>query len=179
MEKILFFDTEIQPESGKLLDIGAVRTDGMQLHTASAAALSDFAKGYPFVCGHNIIAHDLRFVHDSLPDQYLAIDTLCLSPLLFPMRPYHALVKDDKLQSGTLNNPLNDAMKARELFFDEYSAYRALPPGFAASTAPFLAAHRNSTASSAWWASGRLRTRSWPCGIFSRERSAPMRPWSF
>lgn len=129
MEKILFFDTEIQPESGKLLDIGAVRTDGMQLHTASAAALSDFAKGYPFVCGHNIIAHDLRFVHDSLPDQYLAIDTLCLSPLLFPMRPYHALVKDDKLQSGTLNNPLNDAMKARELFFDEYSAYRALPPG--------------------------------------------------
>ena len=117
MEKILFFDTEIQPESGKLLDIGAVRTDGMQLHTASAAALSDFAKGYPFVCGHNIIAHDLRFVHKSLPAQYLAIDTLCLSPLLFPMRPYHALVKDDKLQSGTLNNPLNDAMKARELFF--------------------------------------------------------------
>lgn len=129
MEKILFFDTEIQPKSGKLLDIGAVRTDGMQLHAASAAALSDFAKGYPFVCGHNIIAHDLRFVHDSLPAQYLAIDTLCLSPLLFPMRPYHALVKDDKLQSGTLNNPLNDAMKARELFFDEYSAYRALPSG--------------------------------------------------
>lgn len=44
MEKILFFDTEIQPESGKLLDIGAVRTDGMQLHTASAAALSDFQR---------------------------------------------------------------------------------------------------------------------------------------
>ena len=129
MEKILFFDTEIQPESGKVLDIGAVRTDGMQLHTASAAALADFARGYPFVCGHNIIAHDLRFVHEALPAQYLAIDTLCLSPLLFPMRPYHALVKDDKLQSGTLNNPLNDAMKARELFFDEYSAYRALPPG--------------------------------------------------
>ena len=85
MEKILFFDTEIQPESGKILDIGAVRTDGMQLHTASASALSEFARGYSFVCGHNIIAHDLRYVHEYLPAQYLAIDTLCLSPLLFPI----------------------------------------------------------------------------------------------
>ena len=76
MEKILFFDTEIQPESGKVLDIGAVRTDGMQLHTASAASLSAFARGYPFVCGHNIIAHDLRYVHDALPAQYLAIDKI-------------------------------------------------------------------------------------------------------
>lgn len=44
-------------------------------------------------------------------DKEIAIDTLCLSPLLFPMRPYHALIKDDKLQSDSLNNPLNDSIK--------------------------------------------------------------------
>ena len=53
----------------------------------------------------------------------MAIDTLSLSPLLFPSKPYHALVKDDKLQVDELNNPLNDAIKARDLFFDELKLF--------------------------------------------------------
>ena len=36
-----------------------------------------------------------------------------------PKKPYHHLLKDDKLQSAQLNNPLNDAMKAQELYEDE------------------------------------------------------------
>lgn len=51
------------------------------------------------------------------------IDTLYLSPLLFPRKPYHALLKDDKLQTNELNNPLNDSIKARDLFNDEVSAF--------------------------------------------------------
>ena len=51
------------------------------------------------------------------------IDTLYLSPLLFPRKPYHALLKDDKLQTDELNNPLNDSIKARDLFNDEVSAF--------------------------------------------------------
>jgi ATP-dependent DNA helicase RecQ len=39
-----------------------------------------------------------------------AIDTLPLSPLLFPKKPYHRLIKDDKLFSDQLNNPINDAI---------------------------------------------------------------------
>src|SRR5690606_33253316 len=54
------------------------------------------------------------------------IDTLHLSPLLFPAKPYHKLVKDDKLNVEELNNPLNDAIKARDLFHDEVTAFRAL-----------------------------------------------------
>lgn len=54
------------------------------------------------------------------------IDTLYLSPLLFPSRPYHALLKDDKLQTDSLNNPLNDAVKAMELFYDEVNAFHSL-----------------------------------------------------
>ena len=54
------------------------------------------------------------------------IDTLFLSPLLFPNKPYHRLLKDDKLQTDELNNPLNDAIKAKELFYDEINAFQAL-----------------------------------------------------
>jgi len=44
---------------------------------------------------------------------------LFLSPLLFPEKPYHRLLKDDKLQPEELNNPVNDSKKAEELFYDE------------------------------------------------------------
>ena len=44
--------------------------------------------------------------------------------MLFPTRPYHALLKDDKLQSDETNNPLNDAIKAKDLFYDEMAAFR-------------------------------------------------------
>ena len=54
------------------------------------------------------------------------IDTLLLSPLLFPKNPYHKLLKDDKLQTEELNNPLNDSQKARNLFFDEVNAFHEL-----------------------------------------------------
>ena len=65
-----------------------------------------------YVCGHNILNHDLKFAGTWLMNagvkQENVIDTLYLSPLLFPRKPYHALLKDDKLQTDELNNPLND-----------------------------------------------------------------------
>lgn len=54
------------------------------------------------------------------------IDTLYLSPLLFPNRPYHALLKYDKLCAEELNNPLNDSIKAMQLFYDEVNAFSVL-----------------------------------------------------
>lgn len=50
------------------------------------------------------------------------IDTLYLSPLLFPNKPYHRLLKDDELQTDEMNYPLNDAIRAKELFYDEVTA---------------------------------------------------------
>ena len=130
MGKIVFFDTEIHTETKQILDIGAVTDNGAKLHAPSVTGFTAFLKDFRYVCGHNIIAHDLKYVNDhisaAIPD-YLAIDTLCLSPLLFPMQTNHNLLKDDKLQSDSLNNPLNDAIKAKELFDCEVSAYRRLP----------------------------------------------------
>lgn len=59
-----------------------------------------------------------------------AIDTLLLSPLLFPKNPYHRLLKDDKLQTEELNNPFNDAKKARDLFYDEVNTFHKLSEEF-------------------------------------------------
>lgn len=130
MNRIVFFDAEIHKETKKIQDIGAVCSDGSKMHSSNIGTFKDFIRGYRYVCGHNIIAHDLQYMNEHIAPvipNYIAIDTLCLSPLLFPMRPYHKLVKDDKLQSDSLNNPLNDSIKAMELFDDEVSAFCRLP----------------------------------------------------
>lgn len=129
-DSIVFIDSEIGVEDRKVLDLGAVRPDGAKFHAASLPQFAAFLEGADFVCGHNIVHHDLRYLAPLLekPLRAEAIDTLYLSPLLFPQRPYHALLKDDKLQADELNNPLNDAEKARDLFYDELEAFAALRP---------------------------------------------------
>ncbi len=44
MKPILFFDAEIDPENGQILDIGAVDSDGRQFHAASVGDFSAFVK---------------------------------------------------------------------------------------------------------------------------------------
>jgi len=129
MTPITFIDTEIDPTSKKILDIGAVRSDGAYCHSASVTEFVSFLRGTEWICGHNILNHDLKYIEESLTDAGLnpeIIDTLYLSPLLFPTKPYHKLVKDDKLQSDESNNPVNDSKKARDLFFDECEAFKRL-----------------------------------------------------
>lgn len=41
----------------------------------------------------------------------------------------HKLLKDDKLQTEDTNNPLNDSIKAKDLFFDEISAFQQADVG--------------------------------------------------
>ena len=130
MKAITFIDTEIDPQTGKILDLGGIKEDDNIFHKASATTFSDFIKGSHFVCGHNILNHDILYIGKLLEQAGTAkdhiIDTLYLSPLLFPSKPYHALVKDDKLQYDELSNPLNDAIKARDLFFDEVATFKQL-----------------------------------------------------
>ncbi len=129
MDGILFLDTEVSEKSHRIMDFGAVTLDGRELHTASPSQFRDFTTGCDFLCGHNLIAHDLAYLTPLLGEVAPArtIDTLYLSALLFPKHPYHALVKDDKLVSEEWNNPLSDAKKAMRLFLDEVAAFRNLP----------------------------------------------------
>lgn len=121
---IAFIDTEVDPQSKKVVDYGAVREDGAVLHSHSKADFDAFVSKCDTICGHNIINHDLKYT--ALRGNPTIIDTLFLSPLLFPKRPYHNLVKDDKLQVDELNNPANDSLKARDLLNDEIAAWHQL-----------------------------------------------------
>ncbi len=129
MKKTIFIDTEVDVISKKIIDIGGITTDNVQFHSTSISKFLDLINRYEYVCGHNIINHDLHYIEKFSQiniSGLRAIDTLYLSPLLFPAKPYHRLLKDDKLQTEELNNPLNDALKAKELFYDEIIAFQEI-----------------------------------------------------
>ncbi len=127
MKPITFFDTEVEPKSQKILDIGGVKSNDAKFHSNSIYDFEAFINGSEFICGHNVIVHDLKYLgkvssafHNG---NYRIIDTLYFSPLLFPTKPYHRLLKDDKIQTEEFNNPVNDSLKAKDLFFDEVNAF--------------------------------------------------------
>ncbi len=126
---------------------GAVRGDTGRSMTHSggdlAAALTKldaFADGAEFVLGHNLIAFDLPHLKAAKPNLRLlrlpAIDTLRLSPLVFPRNPYHRLVKhyqDGGLKRGRVNDPELDSGLALKLFGDEREALAKSAPDLLAA----------------------------------------------
>lgn len=128
MSTIAFIDTEIEPKTGKILDIGAIKDNGLFFHKTSVTEFIQFLDGTQFICGHNIFNHDIKFIGKAINEAGIKseniIDTLFLSPLIFPTKPYHSLLKDDKLQTDEINNPLNDSIKAKDLFNDEIATFK-------------------------------------------------------
>jgi len=131
MPNISFFDFEID-QAGKIKAIGAIDQDNQCYRGISIHELMAFLEPAKFFAGHNIFNHDLIYLHKCLgkekPELQFCIDTLLLSPLLFPARPYHKLGKEEKLDKEHLNDPVADSVKSRELFYDEVSAFVQLPP---------------------------------------------------
>ena len=123
---IVFLDIEVSTSDNKILDLGAVNDYDAEIHTPSQGDFFNFVKDAEFVGGHNIINHDLKYLAHLKLGKKKIVDTLYLSPLMFPKRPSHKLLKDDKILSDALNNPLLDARKSKELFYDEVNAFKAL-----------------------------------------------------
>lgn len=130
--KIVFIDTEVDAVAKKVLDYGAISTNGLELHSESSEKFRNSIASYRYLCGHNVLCHDLNYIGNIVAGNPIEgiIDTLYLSPLLFPDDPHHALLKDDKLQADELNNPLNDAKKCMELFFKELNMFWSLERDF-------------------------------------------------
>jgi len=128
MPRIAFIDTEVQAQSGRIQDIGATNDQDGVFHANALEDFHAFIDSTPFLCGHNVIDHDKvyleKWIGPEKLSKYRFIDTLFLSPLLFPEKPYHKLVKDDKLDPENLNNPYTDSTKARDLFYDEVEKFR-------------------------------------------------------
>ena len=119
-------DVEVGFKDHKIYDIGALRDDGAVFHKTSKPELFEFFKNVNYICGHNIIHHDANYLFANDTCRWKLVDTLYISPLLFPERPYHRLVKDDKLVSDQMNNPVNDCEKARDLLLDEIARWNLL-----------------------------------------------------
>lgn len=131
LDSILFFDFEISKEKKKISDIGALLGPA-EYHGKSLEKFREIASGAAYICGHNIIAHDIPVLRDiaEVPEieKKIAVDTLLLSPLLFPKKPYHRLVKDYKYSdlNQFRNNPLLDSKLCRDLLADELAAFNSL-----------------------------------------------------
>lgn len=123
---IVFLDIEVSTSSNKIMDLGAVNSHDVPFHSQSQGKFMDFVKDAEYVGGHNILNHDLKYLAHLELNKKKVIDTLYLSPLMFPKRPSHKLLKDDKILSDALNNPLLDAQKSKDLFYDEVNAFNAL-----------------------------------------------------
>lgn len=122
-------DVEVGLKDHKIHDIGALKHDDTTFHQTSKEELFVFLKDIDYVCGHNIIHHDAKYLFKDQTHRWMLVDTLYVSPLLFPERPYHRLVKDDKLVSEQMNNPVNDCKKAKDLLLDEMARWDSLPKG--------------------------------------------------
>lgn len=129
-EDILFFDLEAHPKRRRIIGIGAL-LGSAQFSGKSIREFERFAAPAKWICGHNILDHDLEILKESQFESSFfskpAIDTLYWSALLFPKKPYHRLVKDYRLHGSELNNPLNDAQLSKELFTDLLQAFHQTP----------------------------------------------------
>ena len=126
LDTVLFVDIELDGQE-RITEIGAVLGDREVIRDPvfdAAPALAELARAARFVAGHNIHAHDLPRLRAALVSDHPlfrlpAIDTLLWSPLAFPKRPYHRLVKDRELVSREGNDPVADARASRELLGEE------------------------------------------------------------
>jgi len=128
---ITFIDLEVDIRTKKIYDFGAINEKGKEFHQADAKKFIKFCSRSDFYCGHNIVSHDIKFINDYQFrgmdfNSTKIIDTLLLSTLLFPNKPYHYLVKEDKLKPEDSNNPLNDSKNSMKLFYEEVEAFNRL-----------------------------------------------------
>ncbi|QHI35794.1 ATP-dependent DNA helicase RecQ [Kordia antarctica] len=129
-KKILYIDIETTLQ-GKIKDVGAL-FGTQKLHTSSVAELKPFIIAAEYICGHNILAHDIPLLEKVLGNEIFQhkkiVDTLLWSPILFNENPYHKLVKGYKIVNDSdYNNPLSDCILTEELLNEEQNKFNELP----------------------------------------------------
>lgn len=136
LERVLALDLELTRQ-GRLVALAAIFDDqtlvreDLSERTAREAldALATFGRRAAFVLGHNLIHHDIPALARLAPRHPLLalprIDTLLLSPLAFPERPYHRLIKDDRLVRDGRPAPLSDCRACLRVLADITGAIRS------------------------------------------------------
>ena len=115
--KFLFFDLEYNPETQKVREYGYILGEERG-KIDSPAKLEIAAKKANFIVAHNALQHDVPILKQNFSIDFPGIkvlDTLRLSPLVFPREPYHKLRKEYLHDENEPSNPLNDAELCKEL----------------------------------------------------------------
>ena len=133
LENILFIDLEVTAK-GRIGEIGLVvgeqslRTDSLQ---EAGAFIKKQSANLRFLCGHNLIDFDDRYLTQSslapLLDDLTRIDTLAISTLFFSEKTFHKLPKAYKSEDDFKNNPLKDALLTRTLLENSFEKFLSLP----------------------------------------------------
>ena len=120
MHRLAFIDLELK--GAALTSLGALHdhapnTPLRARGRAALTALDAFLQEADLIAGHNLRAWDLPWLAAHHPASRAlalpAIDTLHLSVLCWPERPYHRLVKGEKLVVDALSDPVADCLSAR------------------------------------------------------------------
>ena len=126
MQNILFLDIEVNPKTNTI-DYGAT-FKGLELHERNSNRLEQWIKEANFICGHNIIKHDIPKLKSKLGDEAFIgkkfIDTLLWSPILFVKRPNHKLTKGYRIVNASeVNNPLSDCKLTEDYLTKELNRF--------------------------------------------------------
>lgn len=123
---LVFVDLEVRA-GGEIGRAGVWGRDWeMERSGAEVAGLAEELDGRlgedALLGGHNLLDHDLPILREQFPGlrrigQAPALDSLFLSPVAFPKKPYHALVKD-KLLASESNRPLSDCRASAAVLAD-------------------------------------------------------------
>ena len=129
INKVLYIDIETNKQ-GKIKDVGAL-FNGQELHESQLFKLENWINQAEYICGHNIVAHDIplleRVLGKGVFKNKKIVDTLLWSPLLFSDNPYHKLVKGYKIVNDSdYNNPLSDCKLTKQLLIDELNRFNEL-----------------------------------------------------
>ncbi|WMI64094.1 RecQ family ATP-dependent DNA helicase [Aestuariibaculum sp. YM273] len=129
MHNILFLDIEINPTT-KSVDYGAT-FKGQELHERNSARLEQWISEADYICGHNIIKHDIQELKKRLGENIFVgkkfIDTLLWSPILFVKRPNHKLTKGYRIVNASeVNNPLSDCKLTQDYLIKELNRFNEL-----------------------------------------------------
>ncbi|QNA70498.1 hypothetical protein [Sulfurospirillum diekertiae] len=118
---IVFIDLEVTKHTQTIASIGAYIDEengfeGQSLHELIRLCVQQTPS---YVCGHNFIDHDKRYLENStfnaLLQRLKILDTLYLSLLLFPDKVTHKLEKPYKTEAHIANSPFGDSVATKEL----------------------------------------------------------------
>ena len=118
--KFLFFDLEYNPETQRVREYGYILGEE-EIRERNTAKLEQAASKAKYIVGHNVLRHDAPILRQyfsiDFPNVH-ALDTLMLSSLLFPRKPYHKLRKEYLHNEDDPSNPLEDAKLCKKLLED-------------------------------------------------------------